>query len=387
MTLHAVDVAHQVVALPTTSFISGALWVEVRPNLRRLHTVAGDILAALGKRRDLSGKGRNQHEDVTHAVAWMRAHDVTDLVLVDAQRLHPLILRGAITLAADADVDLWLLHRPPRNDAFMRVLARRGANEQPYDAVPAYTTDTPAEPMCTASALPAVPHTEFITFRAACRQTLTPSDLERVETRFLNTARHCHTRLAADGADRAAVAALVYEILNPAPADAELITDLRGAQVAAWHHDLYVRIDLPRLLNSEERPRIPAHEADARLVAYRQPYRAIAVVLTRHGAGLEDIANIRLCDAADGHLDCAGRTITLGPHTARAVRAQQHLREQAGAGPNDPLLPHTTKTLAKALTDAAEDLGLRVHGRRAERTRDHTQGALRALGIDIASMP
>jgi hypothetical protein len=38
------------------------------------------------------------------------------------------------------------------------------------------------------------------------------------------------------------------------------------------------------------------------------------------------------------------------------------------------------------LAGEAVDVGVRVHGRRAERTRHHTQGALRALGITITDL-
>ena len=55
--------------------------------------------------------------------------------------------------------------------------------------------------------------------------------------------------------------------------------------------------------------------------------------------------------------------------------------------PADLLLPYSTKALAKVLTEAATDLGLHVHGRRAERTRDHTEGALRALGVTVEALP
>ena len=70
----------------------------------------------------------------------------------------------------------------------------------------------------------------------------------------------------------------------------------------------------------------------------------------------------------------------------RSVRDVRVATVLAGAGPTDPLLPHTTKALANVLTDAAQDLGLHLHGRRAERTRDHTEGALRALGITVTSL-
>jgi hypothetical protein len=387
MNVHAVDIAHQSISMPTTPFVVGPIWFEVRPNLRRRYVVAGDILAALGKSRDVAGKGRNEHEDVTHAVAWLRGYHVTDLVVVEAQRLQHLVLRHLADLAAQAGVDLWLLHRPPRDDTFLRALARRGAVEQPLGAVPAYTSPAPLTP-APAVALPPVPHTEFVTFRATCRRTLTTDSLELVDSRFLATARHCLARLTRADADRGTIATLVYEMLNSAPDDPELVTDLRALQTAAWHHDLYVRIDLPRLLNSEERPRIPVEEADTRLTAYRQPYRAITAALTRQGAALEDIAALRLCDVdpSGEQIHCAGRAIPLGPHTTRAAEAQRHLRSQEGAGPTDHFLPHTTKALAKVLTDAAQDLGLHLHGRRAERTRDHTEGALRALGITVTRL-
>jgi hypothetical protein len=69
------------------------------------------------------------------------------------------------------------------------------------------------------------------------------------------------------------------------------------------------------------------------------------------------------------------------------VLAQRQLRVAAGGSPDDPLLPHSSKALAKTLTEAATDLGIHVHGRRAERTRDHTEGALRALGVTVETLP
>ncbi len=69
------------------------------------------------------------------------------------------------------------------------------------------------------------------------------------------------------------------------------------------------------------------------------------------------------------------------------MRTQRQLRLAAGAGLDDPLLPHSPKALAKALTEAATDLGIPVHGRRAERTRNHTDGALCALGVTVETLP
>jgi hypothetical protein len=386
--IHSVDITARRNDMPVNQPDQpGPLWVEVRPGLHRMHTLAGDILAALGKNRDIAGKGRNEHQDIAHAIAWLRAHNISDLVVVDAQRLHPKILGSLSRLAASAEVELWLLHRPPRTDAFVLSLSRRGPDIAEIDDVPRPTPRAPMSPTPSA-ALPAVPADEFVSFRAAYQRALDDEQAARVEQRFLTTARHCHKRFAADGATEKTVATLVHHIVNPAPDDPELVVDLRALQVAAWDHNLYVKIDMPRLLNSEERPRIPTARADGGLAAYRQPYRAIACSLGRLGHGVADIADITIGDTRpDGRrLSCNGHEVELGDAAARAVRAQLHLRARSGATEDDPLLPQTPKALAKALTDAAIDVGVRVHGRRAERTRDHTQGALRALGITIADL-
>jgi hypothetical protein len=388
-TIVSVDVTGAPVPIPAhPPLVIGALWVEARPDLRRLHVLAGDLLAALGKRRDIAGKGRNEQDDVRHAVAWATAHSLTDLVISEAQRLHPLILRSLITLAGDVHARLWLLHRPPRDDAFVRALGRRGAVEAGLVDVPlpaAAPVPLDAEKLD----LPAVPAVEFTTFRHTVMRMLTVDDAARVDAHFSDTAGHCDRVLREAGATRQTVAALLHRLLNPAPGDAQLTVELRALQTAAWHHDLYIKIDLPRLLHSEERPRIPVADADAALAAYRQPHRPLTVVLTRAGRDLTDIGALRLRDAAEdgSELDVAGEHIAVGPHTARALLAQRQMRLATGAGPDDLLLLYSPKALAKVLTEAAVDLGIHVHGRRAERTRDHSDGALRALGVTVEKLP
>ena len=43
-------------------------------------------------------------------------------------------------------------------------------------------------------------------------------------------------------------------------------------------------------------------------------------------------------------------------------------------------------TTAKALTDAATDVGVHVHGRRAARSRAHRDDTLRPLGIKVQAL-
>jgi hypothetical protein len=362
------------------------LWVEVRPGLRRIHTLAGDVLAALGKRDDVSGVGRNEHEDVGHAIAWMVAHDVTALVLRPADRLHPVIVANVVQHLDRARIPLWLLHQPPRSDSFIRKIERlttaRALEEVPLpQPAPATGHRTTADAVD-----PALPDADFLFFMDACRRTLVPADAEAVEQQLSRSVAQANDTLRRRGATPAAVAELVQHILNPAPRDGALITQVRGLQIAAWHHDLYIQVDLQRLLNSEERPRLAAASAEERLTVYRQPYRAITPILTLAGLGVEDISSlpIRAACPTGSSIRTTNGSIALGTATARAVRAQRHLRRNAD--PAQPLLPHSPKALAKALTDAAVDVGVHVHGRRAERTRDHSRSNLRALGITITSL-
>jgi hypothetical protein len=388
MPVHHVDLTTTRLTPPSGPSAPGSpVWVEVRSGLRRIHVLAGDILAALGKRRDLAGKGRNESEDVHHAIAWLRAHGAEHLVVTEAQRLHPIILNKLIELTNTAEVTLWLLHRPPRSDAFVRSLGRRGAAPAVLHQVPSPEAAQP-EHLVVAEPLPAVPPNDFVTFRAACHERLPADDAARVDAHFQATLDRGTRALRDAGAAPDTIADLVHVLVNAAPTDPELTIGLRAVQVAAWHHGLFIQIDLPRILNSQERPHMTSAEVDRRAAAYRQPYRPITIALTRAGHGVADIAEIPIADASvDGTVIRVNDTTErLSPDAARAVRAQLRLRHADGADETNPLLPHTPKALAKVLTQAAIDLGIHVHGRRAERTRDRTRSKLRALGITVTDL-
>src|SRR6476661_4103355 len=99
MPIHHVDTTNIPIRVPHQPAAAGsAIWVEIRPDLKRSAVIAGDILAALGKRRDVAGLGRNENEDIALAIAWLRAYDITGLVATEAQRLSPLCLRQLVQL-------------------------------------------------------------------------------------------------------------------------------------------------------------------------------------------------------------------------------------------------------------------------------------------------
>jgi hypothetical protein len=364
------------------------VWIEARPGLSRIHVLAGDILDSLGKRRDVAGKGRNEAEDVIYAIAWLRAHAVRFLVVLHAERLEHGVLRRLSDLADRAGCDLWLVHTSPSTDAFHLALDRLDPEERELATLPTAspkpTETTPVE----AEVLPDLPRVDFTMFLATCQERLEPADLARVEQSFTEEVAAHYFGLADGGNTVDAVGKRVHAILNPAPDDDMLTLRLRALQVAAWRRNLFVAVDLPKVINSEERPRQAPHIADEKMAVYKQPHRALAVALTREGFGAREIGEIRIADAdpAGRHLQCAGRRVGVTGQPVIALRAQMELRKRQGAGDAEPLIPHTPKALAKVLTEAASDLGVHVHGRRVERTRPKDTMHLRRIGITVAEL-
>lgn len=363
------------------------LWVTVRPNLRRIHVLAGDILAALGKSREVGGKGRNQSQDVHLAAAWLRAHHCPALVVVDAQRLDPRILASLTRLAELAVTDLYLLHRPPITDATHRAIFRRTTAELPPGQVPAPATK-PMPPVTTPEARFAVPRHDFHTFLAAARTHVPADHRDAVIADFADTmADTCH-RIASSTNPQAETALALVGTITAAHPDTVLTTRLRAIQRAAWDHDLHVSVDLDLLLASQERPRTPTGQAATELLHYRQPYRGIAWHLSHHHVGVTEIAQLPISAACpDGSaITCSTGTIAIPAALEAAVRAQLAIRAAEAADTGAPLLPYTPKTIAKTLTSAAADLGLPAHGRLAERQTLQPERWLKKLGVTIRTL-
>jgi hypothetical protein len=363
------------------------VWITVRPNLRRVHVLAGDILSALGKTRDVSGKGRNESEDVLLAAAWLAGHRTKDLVLVGVELLHPRILHSATTLAATAGVNLWLLHRPPMSDIVHHAIRRRSTSVTAFEEVP-----QPSQPeLATASilGLPAVPNHDFHLFAAAVVAELGPTEADAVLCALHDGIANALDNIVLAGDPRTGVITSLTTLVRAAPARAELVTGIRAIQVAAWNHDLHVSVDLTQLLNSEERPRVSPENAAQALLSYRQPYRALAWTLAHHQVGVEEAVGllINATDPTGTTIATTNGTLTVPEPLAGAVRAQRSLRHHAGAAQEEPLILCTAKTLGYALTDAANDLGLPAHGRLAERRSLAPQAWLKKLGITIRSLP
>src|SRR5690606_39271922 len=88
---------------------AGIISLLVRPNARRVGWFARDFLAAMGKRRDVSGKGRNDQEDLALVPVWLAVHRITDVILAGAEALTAGHLADLMLILASSRVRLWLV--------------------------------------------------------------------------------------------------------------------------------------------------------------------------------------------------------------------------------------------------------------------------------------
>lgn len=366
---------------------SGVVWIRARADLRRIYTLAGDILASLGKDRTLSGKGRNQNEDVGLTAAWLNACETTDLVVQNAELIHPIIITGLVRLSASAHVTLWLLHQPPISDAVHKQISRHATQTAEYDQVPQPSTANIAPAATSPSAPPTpIPHVDFPQFLAAIDRIPNP-ERDRAAGLFHQQRREFSDRaICADDAGDVARQRMTALLCAALP-DEALIPQIRAVQVAAWHRDFFVDVDLNVLLPSEERPRIPFEEADRLLLRYRQPHRAITVALTMRQIGIDRIADLTIAETrVDGNITIDGAHLQTTTALRCSVRAQRILRLKGGAQGKDRLLGHAPKSLATFVNDAAKDLGIQAAGRRIERQTDEIRW-LKSLGVKIEPIP
>ena len=388
MATHHVDVTRTPTPLPLLPSSPGsALWFEIRPNLKRSAVIAGDILAGLGKRRDVAGKGRNENEDVALVIAWLSAYDITALVATESQNLTRLTLAHLVALAKAAAVPLWLLHRPPRSDDFIRQLTRVRAHPLRLGDVPRPQTRTPSTGSRTGLGLDLGSAAPFDRFRSSLRNTLPADSYAQIEEHFTATFTRCDEVLDRDGPTPDVIARLVETLMATAPLDDALIVYVRALQLAAWHHDVYIKTDVPALLASSERQLVDPITIDEALVSYRQPPRALVVALAAQQVAVAATLAITVADACEcSALLVGNRTVRLLEYTDRARRAQLELRRRQGARPSDPLIQLTDRAVSTALNYAALDFGITVHGRRAER-HAYPRRWLNRLGISISPLP
>ena len=157
--------------------------------------IAVALLRALGKQLRLRDTPHDPRRQLEHAAIWLAAENITDLIVVRADRLAPAAWTMLLDLAGRVPyLTLSLvIHRPDVPDRLRAVLVDQPRDELHYQEL----DPSPAAPDAACrrdrgSAFPDVPDTDFPLFVSACQQMLNPKDAARVLA--AHAAEHADTR-------------------------------------------------------------------------------------------------------------------------------------------------------------------------------------------------
>ena len=321
------------------SLQNGVLVCEPTPLRRSLQWLAGEILAALGKREDFAGTGRNAEKGWARAIMWLIAEQVTDLVVLRAGTLAAAQWVRLCEIAAICQIRLWLvvLGRP-MTEAQSRVTRDWPFRHIRYDGIPAIGRHKPrsrAAHAAITARLPDVPTVDFTMFRALCRRTQTDDDFRRIDDVFRATL----TRIAREvGGRRAIHVDDAARICCREVEDAEDLNDalvrLRATQCVLFDRAILVRIRVPQLVANAPRRPLDENGASA-LHGYTAPeYACLGALVLAYGLDPYRLDSLSVSAISD-HGELEGRR----PSTPVASLMIAHRLQRAwdGAGDTDPL--------------------------------------------------
>jgi hypothetical protein len=371
--------------------------VLVRPDMRQRSWLAADLLSALGVSHHVTGISRDADSDWLLTHTWLVARDIHDLCILRAEWLPEPLLTDLTLLAAGCGLRLWLLMTPPRSDELARTLDAWAPHELTWaqftDAfadVPDLLPDPAPDPAHEQLTLPQsedvpalLPDDDFPSFRAACRDALTPGAFQAVEQLLTveqtAAARWLDTQPSQAPTPQALADALLARY-DQCATTGQLLVTTRSWQVALFVAGWFLQVDLPRLVSTADATPRTAQRTPQLwqlLAVYRQPHRSAACALAALGLDLTAILALTVSDVRPGgdHVRLDGTWTRTEPGTAVYLRAALALRALHGADPSDPLLAHPDgkpvreRALADAISAARSETGLVVTSRLVARKR------------------
>lgn len=363
---------------------AGLVAASVPADMRRGYELTWELLEGLGKVRDITGAGKLVGLNWELLAAWSLARGIEHFIIVDAQWLPRPVLEDVIGLCAVTQTTLWLVAQQPVDDEYVEALADWPTEPAKLIELEVVLTTPRRSGPRAPEPFPTVPADNFTSFRSeACRR-LTPDAFEIVDARF----RSAFARALAwiderrgEAVDELSLLAHIRSELHTCVSADEMLTVLRGVQVAAFRRGWLLSFDLPRLVATVERASEAAVRSPLtwrRLEAYREPYRGAACALVACELGLETLGRVRLEEVVDG-----GRVVRIAePDGVRAVelpaganlflRAQVIYRRIQGAGPGDLLFateqgPIPAKRLADSVRAPVTELGVPIYSQIVDR--------------------
>jgi hypothetical protein len=194
-------------------------------------------------RRDLTPK--NETELLSLAIAKFLAHKVTDVVITNAEIVHPSDLTQLALLTTSTGVRFTLMYGI---DAGERV-REWGESVEATDiewselSLPRPRNNEYVEH---ARSFPEVPDEEFVLFRASCRAVLTETEYEIVNSKYVDTFRFAQnnfTNSEIDTTDN------LTRLILMCTSESEALTALRAYQSAYLKMGYFIKVDKYRLFN------------------------------------------------------------------------------------------------------------------------------------------
>lgn len=385
------------------SLEAGIVVAAVPPDIRRGYELTWELLEALGKQGDVSGAGREETLNWEVLAAWLLAHGVEHIVLVDAQWLRRSMLEDVIDLAAVTGATLWLVAQYPLEDQ--------------YEEAVGYWPIEPATPMDLATMLeatrsevqpatepdfPEVPSDNFVSFRSQARRQLDEDAFALVDERYRSAFGAAVEWFAHNmgSISEPSVLSLIRAQLHACACADEMMTVLRGIQAAAFRAGWLVSVELARLVATAERAAAAAIHSPAtwvRLRAYREPFRGAACALAACELSLDAMSLMTLADvAADGsnvQADTGGGVVTVEVPEGASIymRALVQHRVIQGASEDDLLFVRDDTTLeSKYLADAIRcpitEVGVPLYSQQVERADLDPKRWSRRWGLSVQEL-
>jgi len=342
---------------PDTDPDSGVVVFTARP-VRFAWAVGQDLLAALGKRDDITRAGRRNSEDLLLIQAWLSAHQVGRVVIRHADFLTPLVLDELTLLAAASSVDLFLAHDEGTSQHVVDHTDRHGAPTHDWGLLARSMPVGSRSAVAPETELPGyLPRVAFPLFRAACRDFLPQGEFMLVDAIYTEAFRAW--REQAPATTQEAHGALT-RMLTTVSGQAEAVVVVRACQASALALGNHVKVDLRTLLTEVDagRHRRLTSAQVRTLRAYRSPWRAASVVLQD-----ADLTNAQVLQLTMGQVDRTGALSgvegeSLRPEALTYLRAQRTWRLLNGARDKDPLIELTSRHVHSALVKANVELNL-----------------------------
>lgn len=359
---------------------------------RRIGPMALTLLDTMGKTLQVTGGNAVRTvEHVTYAPIWAKAHNLTTVIVLDAQTLTTAMVRHLNDLLPNvrlvgvcdhgtADLARRVLQW---DDGIVHTLPWANLDAQypqmapPPEAAPSdgYTVDD-------------LPHVDFLTFRHTCRILNTPERITAIDRDYVSAFQAAAT-IPPTESD---VIRHLDQITWPAHTTAPIVVAVRATQAALFQRGWLLKVRTDQLIAtviSVRHPRPTDHDWKA-LRAYIRPERSAAVALFLLGVTANAMPSLTVADIRDaltrGTLN--GHTI---PALARPLLTAEVLRREAeGNSRTAPYLTLPTvnpRRHIEFIIDARRDLHIPIDARQI-RTQKFGQSArtLNTLGFKLKEL-